>query len=71
MQYENYRQDDTGGEPSIAEMTEKAIKILQKDDDGFFLMVEGKWKRCLSSASGGEPSISEMTQKATKILQKD
>ncbi|XP_072046900.1 alkaline phosphatase-like [Amphiura filiformis] len=41
MQYDNYRKDDTGGEPSIAEMTEKAIKILQKDEDGFFLMVEG------------------------------
>ncbi|XP_022104179.1 alkaline phosphatase-like [Acanthaster planci] len=37
MQYEAERTD----EPSIAEMTEKAIRILQKDKDGFFLMVEG------------------------------
>ncbi|XP_022104207.1 alkaline phosphatase-like isoform X3 [Acanthaster planci] len=36
MQYEAERTD----EPSIAEMTEKAIRILQKDKDGFFLMVE-------------------------------
>ena len=28
-------------EPSIAEMTQKAIEILSKDEDGFFLMVEG------------------------------
>lgn len=28
-------------EPSIAEMTQKAIDILSKDTDGFFLMVEG------------------------------
>jgi len=28
-------------EPSLAEMTSKAIKILSKDKDGFFLMVEG------------------------------
>ncbi|MFJ8236724.1 alkaline phosphatase [Ureibacillus sp. NPDC094379] len=28
-------------EPTIAEMTEKAINTLQKDKDGFFLMVEG------------------------------
>jgi alkaline phosphatase len=28
-------------EPSIAEMTEKAIEILSKDPNGFFLMVEG------------------------------
>ena len=27
--------------PSIAEMTSKAIEILSKDEDGFFLMVEG------------------------------
>ena len=28
-------------EPSLADMTEKAIKLLQKNDKGFFLMVEG------------------------------
>ncbi len=28
-------------EPSLAEMTEKAIEILNKDPDGFFLVVEG------------------------------
>ncbi len=28
-------------EPSLAEMTEKAISVLKKDKDGFFLMVEG------------------------------
>lgn len=28
-------------EPSLAEMTEKAIKVLEKDEEGFFLMVEG------------------------------
>lgn len=27
--------------PSLAEMTEKAIELLSKDKDGFFLMVEG------------------------------
>ena len=27
--------------PSIAEMTQKAIDLLSKDEDGFFLMVEG------------------------------
>ena len=33
---------DKQKEPSIAEMTEAAIKMLQKDDDGFMLLVEGK-----------------------------
>lgn len=28
-------------EPSLAEMTDKAIDLLSQDDDGFFLMVEG------------------------------
>ncbi|MBK8492792.1 MAG: alkaline phosphatase [Saprospirales bacterium] len=32
---------DTTKEPSLAEMTQKAIDILSQDPDGFFLMVEG------------------------------
>lgn len=28
-------------EPSLAELTEKAIQFLKKDDDGYFLLVEG------------------------------
>jgi alkaline phosphatase len=35
------RQFFTPTEPSIAEMTEKSIELLSKNDDGFFLMVEG------------------------------
>lgn len=30
-----------GNEPTLAELTNKAIEILKKDADGFFLMVEG------------------------------
>ena len=41
MQYETDREADGAGEPSLAEMTSKAIDILSKDRDGFFLMVEG------------------------------
>ena len=41
MQYELERQQDTAGEPSLAEMTEKAIRILQRNEKGFFLLVEG------------------------------
>ena len=29
------------GEPSLAEMVEKSIKILEKSDNGYFLFVEG------------------------------
>ena len=42
MQYEVDRADDAAGEPSIAEMTEKAIKILQRNSKGYFLFVEGE-----------------------------
>lgn len=41
MNYEVDREDDTAGEPSIAEMTEKAIQILRKNPRGYFLLVEG------------------------------
>ncbi|MEL7487131.1 MAG: alkaline phosphatase [Pseudomonadota bacterium] len=40
MKYEADRENDAGGEPSLAEMTAKAIDILSRDKDGFFLMVE-------------------------------
>ncbi|WP_300583665.1 alkaline phosphatase, partial [uncultured Pseudoalteromonas sp.] len=40
MQYEADRGNDIAGEPSLSEMTEKAIKVLNKNDRGFFLMVE-------------------------------
>jgi alkaline phosphatase len=41
MQYEADRAADRGGEPSLTEMTEKAIRILSKNPRGFFLNVEG------------------------------
>ncbi|MEM8771151.1 MAG: alkaline phosphatase [Pseudomonadota bacterium] len=40
MQFETDRPDDGAGEPSLAEMTRKAIAALSRDDDGFFLLVE-------------------------------
>jgi len=40
MQYEADRSNDIAGEPSLSQMTEKAIKVLDNNDKGFFLMVE-------------------------------
>jgi alkaline phosphatase len=40
MRYEADRANDAAGEPSLAEMTDKAIKILQKNKKGYYLMVE-------------------------------
>jgi len=41
MQYEADRATDKSGEPSLTEMTEKAIKMLDKNRRGYFLHVEG------------------------------
>ena len=41
MQYEVDRPGDTAGEPSLADMVVKAIQILEKSEDGFYLYVEG------------------------------
>lgn len=40
MEYEADRAKDAAGEPSLTEMTTKAIDILSKNRKGFFLMVE-------------------------------
>lgn len=40
MQYEADRGNDLAGEPSLAQLTDKAIRILDNNVGGFFLMVE-------------------------------
>ena len=40
MQYEADRANDVAGEPSLSEMTSKAIDILDNNNKGFFLTVE-------------------------------
>ena len=42
MDYEIERDKSRAGEPSLAEMTGKAIQVLQNNKQGFFLLVEGK-----------------------------
>ena len=42
MRYDAERVNDTAGEPSLADMVEKAIHMLQKNNNGYFLFVEGK-----------------------------
>ncbi len=41
VRYHNSKDSPERTEPSLKEMTEKALSILSKDKDGFFLMVEG------------------------------
>jgi alkaline phosphatase len=40
MQYEADRDNDVAGEPSLSQMTTKAIDILKSNEKGFFLTVE-------------------------------
>ncbi|WP_220759809.1 MULTISPECIES: alkaline phosphatase [unclassified Shewanella] len=40
MQYEADRLDDTAGEPSLTEMTTKSIELLNKNEQGYLLIVE-------------------------------
>jgi len=41
MAYEMDREQIANSEPSLAQMTEKAIELLNQNEKGFFLMVEG------------------------------
>lgn len=41
MQFAADRARDAGGEPTLAQMTAKALDVLQRAPDGYFLMVEG------------------------------
>jgi len=35
------QREDTDDEPTLADMTEKAIRILRRGNNGYFLLVEG------------------------------
>lgn len=40
LRFEGEREQDTGGEPALAEMTAKAIRMLSRNEKGFVLLVE-------------------------------
>lgn len=77
MEFEIDRAKDTAGEPSLTQMTEKAIRILQRSPKGFFLMVEagridhghhaGNAKRALTDAA----ELSRAVQRATELVKDD
>ncbi len=77
MQFELDRAKDTAGEPSLTQMTEKAIRILKRGPKGFFLMVEagridhghhaGNAKRALTDAI----ELSRAVQRATELVGDD
>ncbi|WAM31564.1 alkaline phosphatase [Caldicellulosiruptor naganoensis] len=66
----HYDFDRSGtGEPSLAEMTQKALQILSKNKNGFFLMVEGSQIDWASHANDPVGVVSEVLafDKAVKV----
>lgn len=41
LDYDIDREESGNNQPSLSEMTSKAVEVLSKDEDGFMLMVEG------------------------------
>lgn len=70
VNYEQDRQIDANWEPTLAEMTEIAIKVLQaKSPKGFFLMVEGGRIDHLEHANAG--GVSYSTDTTNLVLEYD
>ncbi|XP_074658589.1 alkaline phosphatase-like [Tubulanus polymorphus] len=77
MRFEADRSADRNGEPSLSEMVAKAIKILERNKKGYFLLVEGgridhahhasKAKLALTESIEMEQAI-ENSQKLTSSL---
>lgn len=59
MHYEHDRVKDKAGEPSLAEMTTKAIDILSQQEKGYFLMVEAARVDHASHAGNAYRTFSE------------
>ena len=61
VEYDYDREADKDSkEPTLAEMTNKAIKVLDKDEDGFFLMVEGSKIDWAAHANNTNGIVSEI-----------
>ena len=41
MRYESDRANDKAGEPSLSEMTAKGLEVVQRGNNGYFMLVEG------------------------------
>jgi alkaline phosphatase len=67
MQYELDRAQDKSGEPSLSEMTEKAIRILQKERKGFFLHVEGGRVDHAHHAGNAKRALMEVVELARAV----
>jgi len=72
MDYEADRSNDDNGEPSLTEMVEKAIHILEKNEEGFFLEVESGRIDHAHHANNAYKAITdtiEMSKAVTKAVE--
>ncbi|MFA6041446.1 MAG: alkaline phosphatase [Methylophilus sp.] len=69
VHYEHDRAKDKAGEPSLAEMTAKAIQVLQQNPKGYFLMVEGGRIDHASHEGNAYRTLSETTAFADAVKQ--
>ena len=67
MQYELDRARDQAGEPSLSEMTEKSIRILQKERKGFFLHVESGRVDHAHHAGNAKRALTEVVELAHAV----
>lgn len=67
MQYELDRAKDKAGEPSLTEMTEKSIRILQKERKGFFLHVESGRVDHAHHAGNAKRALMEVVELARAV----
>jgi alkaline phosphatase len=68
--YRKHRIKKSAEEPSLAEMTQISLDILEKNPNGFFLMVEGSQIDWANHANNIEYQISEILEfdKAVKVV---
>lgn len=77
MMYDIDRVYNDSDQPTLAEMTNKALDILSKDEDGFFLMVEGSkvdWAAHANDPAGVVSDITSFTdavEEAMNFAKKD
>lgn len=58
LKYEHERDNGPDGTPSISEMVEAAIKVLRKNEKGYFLMVSYYKNICMNNRQNSYFKIS-------------
>jgi len=71
MQYEADRANDVAGEPSLTQMTQKAVSILSKNTKGFFLMVESGRIDHAHHAGNAYGALSDTIEMAKAVAKAD